>query len=107
MIFRLNFYKVEMSATSKFFYLKECLIPKLRALTNSFPFTFDRYASPNSSLLAKFIKASEVATVHMQCITSLPFFCNSYPNKINKFYEKLFFIVQVLDKMNKFGDIKV
>ena len=38
---------------------------------------------------------------------SLPFFSNSYPNKITKFYQKLNFIVQVLDKMNKLRDIKV
>ena len=37
----------------------------------------------------------------------LPFFSNSYPNKITKFYKKLNFIVQVLDKMNKLRDIKV
>ena len=40
-------------------------------------------------------------------MTSLLFFSNSYLNKINKFYKKLFSIVQILHKMNNLRDIKV
>ena len=90
--------KVEISATSKFFYLKECLTPKVRAQTNSFPFTPERYASPNSSLLAKFGRPSELPTAHMQCMSFLPFLTNLYPNKINKFYEIFFSLCRFLIK---------
>ena len=57
-------------------------------------------------LLAKFGKPSEVAAVHIQCITSLPVVSNSNPNKIHKFYEKLIVSVQALDTMHKLRDIK-
>ena len=77
------------------------------ALIVGFIFTPEVYTRVNSILLAKFGKPSEVAAARLQCMTSLPFFSNSSPNKIHKFYKKLFSIVQVLDKMNKVRDIKV
>ena len=99
--------KFEISAISKFSYLKEFLIPKVRALIDNLPFTPEMYARANSILWAKFRKPSQLAVAHIQCITSLAFFSNSYPNKIIKFYEKLFAIVQAVDTMNKLKDIKV
>ena len=98
--------KVEISAISKFSYLKEFLVPKLRALIDGLPFTPEGYARTKSILLAKFGKPSETAAAHIQCITSLPVVSNSNPNKIHKFYEKLIVSVRALDAMHKLKDIK-
>ena len=98
--------KVEISAISKFPYLKEFLVPKLRALIDGLPFTPEGYARTKSILLAKFGKPSETAAAHIQCITSLPVVSNSNPNKIHKFYEKLIVSVRALDAMHKLKDIK-
>ena len=69
--------KVDISAISKFFILKEFLIPNVRALIDGFIFTPEVYTRANSILLAKFGKPSEVAAAHIHCITFLPFFSNS------------------------------
>ena len=84
--------KVEISAIGKFSYLKDFLVPKVRALTDGLPFTTESYARAKSILLAKFGKPSEVTTAHIQCVTSLPVVCNSNPNKIHEFYEKFIVI---------------
>ena len=55
--------KIGISAINKFFYPKEFLIPKARALIDGLPFTPERYLRAKSILLAKFGKSSEVATV--------------------------------------------
>ena len=98
--------KVEISAISKFPYLREFLVPKLRALIDGLPFTPEGYARAKSILLAKFGKPSETAAAHIQCITSLPVVSNSNPNKIHKFYEKLIVSVRALDATHKLKDIK-
>lgn len=79
--------KVEMSAITKFSYLKEFLVPKVRTLIDNLPFTSEGYARAKSILSAKFGKSSEVAAAHIQCITSLPLIPNSNPNRIHEFYE--------------------
>ena len=81
--------KVEISAITKFSYLKEFLVPKVRTLIDNLPFTSEGYARAKSILLAKFGKPSEVAAAHIQCITSLPLIPNSNTNRIHDFYEKL------------------
>ena len=98
--------KAEISAISKFPYLREFLVPKLRALIDGLPFTPEGYARTKSILLAKFGKPSETDAAHIQCITSLPVVSNSNPNKIHKFYEKLIVSVRALDAMHKLKDIK-
>ena len=98
--------KVEIIAIIKFSYLKEFLVPKVRALIDGLPFTPEWYTRAKSILLAKFGKPSEVAAARIQCITSLPVVSNSNPNKIHEFYEKLVVSVQTLDTMQKLRDIK-
>ena len=57
--------KVEIRAISKFSYLKEFLLPKVRALIDRLPFTPEWYVRAKSILLAKFEKPSEVAAAHI------------------------------------------
>ena len=93
--------KVEISAISKFCYLKEFLPPKVRAQIDGFLFIPERYVRAKYILLAKFGIASKVATAHIQCITSLPVIPNSHPNKIHKSCEKLIVSVYVVDTIHQ------
>ena len=98
--------KVEISAISTFSYLREFLIPKVRALIVGLSFKPEEYETAKSILLAKFGKPSEVAAVHMQCINSLPVVSNSNLNKMHEFYEKLIVTVQGLNTIHKLSDIR-
>ena len=57
---------------SKFSYVKELLIPKVRLVINGFFFTSEGYSRAKSILLAKFDKSIKIAPVHVQCINTLP-----------------------------------
>ena len=98
--------KVEIRAICKFSYMREFLLPKVRALIDRLRFTPEWYVKAKSILLAKFEKPCEVAAAHIQSITSLPVFSNSNSNKIHEFYEEEIVSVQALDTMNKLRDIK-
>ena len=88
--------KAEIGSVSKFSYLKELLIPRVRLLIDGLPFTSEGYSRAKSILLGKFGKSAEIATARIQCISSLPVIQNSHPNRIHNFYEKLVISVQAL-----------
>ena len=77
--------QVQISPISKFSYLKELLVPKVRLLINWLPFTSEGYARAKSILTSQYGKPSEVAAAHIHCITSLPVISNCNPNRIQDF----------------------
>ena len=81
--------QVQISPISKFSYLKELLVPKVRLLIDGLPFTSEGYARAKSILTSRYGKSNEVAAAHIHCITSLPVISNCNPNRIQEFYEKL------------------
>ena len=64
--------QVQISPISKFSYLKELLVPKVRLLIDGPLFTSEGYARSKSILTSRYGKPSEVAASHIHCITSLP-----------------------------------
>ena len=68
--------KADIGSVSKFSYLKELLIPRVRLLIDGLPFTSEGYSRAKSILLGKFGKSTEIAAAHIQCNTSLPVFQN-------------------------------
>ena len=60
--------KAKIGPVSKFSYLKELLILRVRVLIDSLPFTFVGYSRAKSILLCKFDKSAEIAAAHIQCI---------------------------------------
>ena len=98
--------QVQISPISKFSYLKELLVPKVRLLIDGLPFTSEGYARAKSILTSRYGKPSEVAAAHIHCITSLPVISNCNPNRIQEFYEKLTISVQALETTKKLKDIK-
>ena len=95
----------QISPISRFLYLKELLVPKVRLLIDGLLFISEGYASAKI-LTFRYIKPSKVASAHIHCITSLPIISNCNPNRINKFYKKLTISIQALETMKKLKDIK-
>ena len=90
---------------SKFSYLKESVIPKVRLLIDSLPFTSEGYTRAKNTLLTKYGKPSEVANAQVQNIISLPQINNGNPQIIHDFSENLVCSVQALDTMGKIKKI--
>ena len=88
---------------SKFSCLKELVIPKIRLLIDSLPFTSEGYTRAKNVLMTKYGKPSEVANAHVQNIMSLPQINNANPQKIHEFSQNLLCSVSVLDTK---GEIK-
>ena len=84
--------KCDLPQVSKFSYLKELVIPKVRLLIDSLPFTSEGYTKAKNILLTKYGKPSEVANAHVQNIMSLPQINNTNPQKIHDFSEKLYVV---------------
>ena len=96
--FENNIDKAETVPVSKFSYLRELLISRVRLLIGGLPFTFEDYSK--SILLGKFSKSTEIAVTHIQFTTSLPVIQNSHPNRIHDFYENSVIRVQTLYTMS-------
>ena len=60
--------QVQISPISKFSYLKELLVPKVRLLIDGLPFTSEGYARAKSILTSRYGKPSEVAATYIHCI---------------------------------------
>ena len=79
----------DVITVSKFSYLKELVVPKVRALTDGLPFNTEWYERARTILKARFGKPSEVANLRIQCITSLPAITQTSFGKIHNFNKKL------------------
>ena len=95
-----------ISSVTKYSYLKEFLLPHVRKLVDSLPFTSEGYSRAKAILQAKFGKPTVVANAHTNCILSLRVVFKSHPNKVHDFYEKLLSSVQALETMRKLNEIK-
>ena len=98
--------KAELMTVSKLSYLKELVIPKVRALIDGLPHNSEGYQRAKTILKTKFGRPSEVTNAHIQCIISLPVINHTNPAKIHEFYEKLVTHAQALDTMGKLKEIK-
>ena len=103
--FELEIYKTSITQVTKFSYLKELLIPKVRASVDGLPYNTEGYERAKTILKAKYGKPSKVANAHSQCIIALPTVHGSQPVKIYEFYEKLATNVQALEKIGKIKEI--
>ena len=105
-LFEVEFDNSDLSPVSKFSYLKELLIPKVRLPVDGLPFTAEGYNRAKIMLKSKFGKPSKVANAHIVGITNLPNINHPVTAKIHDFYEKLGTNVQSLDTMGKPDEIK-
>ena len=73
--------QVQISPISKFSYLKELLVPKVRLLIDGLPFASEGYARAKSILTSRYGKPNEVVAARIHCITSLPVISNCNVSK--------------------------
>ena len=97
--------KAKLTQVAKFSYLKELLVPSVRASIDGLPFTSEGYERAKHVLKTKYGKSSEVANTHMQCIIGLSTIHGVDTAKIHVFHEKLTSHIQVLETMGKVKEI--
>ena len=97
--------KADIAPVSKFSYLKESLITKVRLTIDGLPMTTEGYERAKQILKARYGKPSEVANAHIQTIISLPTIYGSKPLKVQEFYEKLVTSIQTLETMGKLREM--
>ena len=95
----------DITTVSKFSYLKELFIPKVRALTDGLPFNTEGYERTKTVFKAKFEKPSEVTNAYVQCAVLLPTIAQTSVGKVHDLYEKLITHFQALDTMGKLKKI--
>ena len=103
--FEMEIDRPDITAVSKFSYLKELVIPKVRAHVDRHPFNTEGYERAKAILKAKLGKPSEATNTHIQCILFSPIIAQNNVIKIHDFYEKLVNYSQALDTMGKLKEI--
>ena len=69
--FKTEIDQVQISPISKFSYLKDLLVPKVRLLIDGLPFTSEGYARAKSILTSTHGKPSELAAAYITCYFGL------------------------------------
>ena len=98
--------KTNVNQVTKFSYLKELLVPRVRLLVDGLPFTSEGYERAKNILMSKYGQVSEVVNAYVQKILNLQTVHGTNPHKISEFYETLLNSVQTLDSMGKLHEIK-
>ncbi len=98
--------KSDIGPVAKFSYLKELLVPRVRATIDGLPFTSEGYTRAKNILKTKYGRPSEVANAHVQSIMGLPVITGTNPGRICEFYEKLVTNIQTLESMGKEKEIR-
>ena len=93
--------KSDISPVSKFSYLKELLIPSVRAIIDALPLTYEGYERGKQILKSKYGKPSEIVNAYVQNIMSLPHIRDANAIQIHDFYAKLASSVQALEALGK------
>lgn len=97
--------KSDIAQVTKFSYLKEALVPKVRLTIDGLPLTTEGYERAKQILRTRYGKPSEVANAHIQNIISLPIIHGTQPGKILEFFEKLVTSIQTLETMGKLKEV--
>ena len=99
-----QFEKSSAPAVTKFSYLKELLVLKVRNLIDGLPFTPEGYQKAKDLLARRYGKTSEVVGTYVRNILELPTIKERDVRKIHEFYEILLFNVEslrTLESLNK------
>ena len=93
-----------ISAITKFSYLKELVDPKVRSMIDALPFNSEGHLRAKNILTTKYGKESEIINAHVS-IMSLSVIQGANPNKILEFYETLLPNLQALETMGKIREV--
>ena len=91
--------KLSAPAVTKFSYLKELLVLKVRNLIDGLPFTPEGYQKAKDLLVRRYGKTSEVVGTYVRNILELPSIKERDVRKIHEFYEILLFNVESLQTL--------
>ena len=97
--------KTDVTSEAKFAYLKELVIPKVRAMIEKLPCSLEGYEKAKEFLFQKYGEENEVINAHVTQILSLPHIHGSSKAKIHEFYETLLGHVQALETMGKLSSV--
>ena len=103
--FEAEIHATEIPAVTKFSYLKELVMSKVRIAIQGLPFTTEGYERARNILKTRYGKPSEIVNSYVQNIMSLPNIHGCQPSKIHKFYETLMYNVQSLQTLGKIGKV--
>ena len=103
--FEAEIHAAEIPAVTKFSYLKELVMPKVRIAIQGLPFTTEGYERARNILKTRYGKPSEIVNSYVQNIMSLPNIHGCQPSKILEFYETLMYNVQSLENLGKIGEV--
>ena len=98
--------KSDTGQVAKVSYLKELLLPRVRAVIDGLPFNSEGYTRAKNIIITKYSKPRKVAHAHIQCIIRLTVITGTNPTGINEFYKKLVTSIQTLESMGKDKDIR-
>ena len=90
---------------TKFAYLKELVLPKVRADIDGLPFTTEGYERAKNILKSKYGKTSEIINAYVNNIMSLPTIPSENPNKSMNFTKKRLCNVQSLETLGKLPEV--
>ena len=92
----------DLPAVTKFAYLKEFLVTKVRADIDGLSFNSEGYERAKTS---EYGKMSEIVHAYINNIMGLPTITSTSPKEINEFYKKLLFNVQSLEALGKLREV--
>ena len=93
--------KTDVTSEAKFAYLRELLIPIVRAMIEKLPCSLEGYEKAKEFLFQKYGEENEVINAHVTQILSLPHIHDSSKAKIHEFYETCLGHMQALETMGK------
>ena len=94
-----------LSVTGKYFYLKQLLNPRVKALIDGLPFTTKVCERAKNILVTKFDKQNDVVDVLIRIVMNLPTIKNFQLQKIHEISEKLTNHIQALQTLVKLNKI--
>ena len=97
--------KTNVTAITKFSYLRQLLDSKVRRTIEALPFTPECYNRAKNILTEKYGKESEIVKAYTREILELPSITNSNQKKISEFSEKLTYCVQALETLKKLEQV--
>ena len=95
----------DLTPVTKFAYLKELLVPKVRSDIDGLPFTTEGYQRAKNILESEYGKLSEIVHAYVNNIMGLPTVTGTSPKKIDEFYKTLQYNVQSLETLGKLKDV--
>ena len=103
--FEAEIHAADTPAVTKFSYLKELVVPKVRISIQRLPFTTEGCERARNILKTRYGKSSEIVNSYIQNIMSLPNVPGCQPSRIHNFYETLMYNVQSLETMGKLSEV--